>query len=226
MSLRKFATVDRGLVDHPPVCVFAWEIPILEAIYGNVEVHTIEELTNTKGSLMANKIKLRHAEQHAPDLKTQLITMSNAIPDEVDPINSPETEYERLRGVYGGHPEVAAASIEVAYGRFNEGRFTKAVQEAYASMNAELGIKTGESGEVGNAIDVDAVKALDPKEVKAALTEWGVKFGQKEANVLLGEKYLIIKALKEDDTLDFNVNESIENLRIMFDNLPESEAVE
>lgn len=157
MSKRVVAIIDRGnLVDKTPVCVWAHEIPILEAIHGNVLVPERAQLAENdvaiviKGSMQVVDPKSQTMRLHKKGEKelVEIATMVEGKPrtfnEEVVRIplaeliasqlkldqdfdGDPQEEYSRLQNFYGMHPEIKQTWVENIYGRFHEGRFEHAL---------------------------------------------------------------------------------------------------
>lgn len=208
-TIRQVATVDRGLLDKTPVMAFPWELKILEELHGNVEVHTIDELCSTKGATVIAKLKLRYADKHAPDMREQLEAMLNTIPDEIDPLNSPQGEYERMAAIYGMHPEIQISMVEKVFGRFDEGRFTKLVEESFAGKTILIR---------GEEADVVESEHYDLDSAKAELKRLGVNVKGNPSLETLTTRIAYINKLNEE-MIDFDVNDSMENLKILVEAL-------
>lgn len=157
MSKRVVAIIDRGnLVDKTPVCVWAHEIPILEAIHGNVIVPEREKLAEkdvaivikSTGQVVDPKSQSMRLEKKG-DKEIVVITSmlegkAKTFTEEVERIplaeliaqqlrlnepfdGDPEDEYNRLQRLYGMHPKIEISMVEHIYGRMSEGRFEKAL---------------------------------------------------------------------------------------------------
>jgi hypothetical protein len=207
--LRVIATVDKGMTDKPMVCVFPWEIPLLEVIHGDgsVLVQEIDDLTDFGAKAIVQRIKLKHTEEHAPDLRQQLINFCNELPDGIEPFDDPRSEYDRMANVYGMHPEVKQSIVENVYGRYDSGNFAKMVRSVADAHNAE---EVESEGGTGKA-DPDAVDGMSGADVREALAKREVSFKNNDAVVGLKRRLKVILKL-EDEGLVFNVNDDIEKL--------------
>lgn len=128
MSYRIFMTINRGITDETPVCVYPWERPLLEEIHGaGAQPVSIEEMCSMKGVKSVAEIKLPsggeretpNGEQakveRAPGLREQLVAMTRVAPEN-DPANDVDTEWGRLLERYGMHPKVEMPVVEKVYG--------------------------------------------------------------------------------------------------------------
>lgn len=134
MSRRVFAQVRRGPMDNTAICVYPWELPILELIHGQgVEEVTLEQMAAIKeGVVKVERQKLKKLKnlraRYAPDLMGQLELMVYVDPEE-DPAKDPAAEYNRLVDKYGADKEFPVPVIERIFGQFGSGAFTAKVQE-------------------------------------------------------------------------------------------------
>lgn len=126
LSKRVLVTVDRGITDKTPRVIWEHEIPLLEAIFGEGLIVTVDPKTLDDGySPKINPALLIHNKASDPIEK----------PSETQSLGyvfagDPAAEYERLAGVYGKHHDVNALVVEHVYGRFQEGRFARMVSQA------------------------------------------------------------------------------------------------
>ena len=119
LSRRVLVVVNRGLTDKTPTVVWEHEIPLLEAIHGEGTV-----AVDQAGAIaLDEKFKAKPGDE----LKRP---PSKAIGLEDVFYGDPAEEYDRLRNVYGMHPEVKVPVVEYVYGRFQDGRFAAMVQSA------------------------------------------------------------------------------------------------
>jgi hypothetical protein len=130
MSRRIFAVIGRGMTDKTAVCVFPWELAILQLVHNDsVEEVTIEKLCDVKqGAIKTEKIKLKHTQHPAPGLREQYEIMAYVDPEE-DPAKDPQTEYDRLANKYGMDKDFPMPCIERVYGPFGAGNFKRALEE-------------------------------------------------------------------------------------------------
>jgi len=134
MSRRIFVTVGRGMTDKTPVCVFPWELRILQQIHGEVVEVTIDQMCDLKDAVKTEKIKHTRSmdagvkPDQAPTLRQQLETMAMVDP-ESDPVNDPEAEYIRLGDKYGMDKEIPLPVVTRVYGEFSSGAFAAALKE-------------------------------------------------------------------------------------------------
>jgi len=128
MTQRIFVTVDRGMTDKTPVCIYPWEKVLLEMIHGSVVEHSIEELSTLKEAAKIEKMRMNHGAYYAPSLRESLINMAIVDPEE-DPVLNPEAEYARLSEKYGLDKDVPMAVVTRAYGEFHSKNFERALKE-------------------------------------------------------------------------------------------------
>lgn len=134
MSRRVFALVKRkGNMDETAVCVFPWELPILQLIHGQeIKEATIESMSTfgkAQGVVKIQKEKLKYRGEGAPSIKDQLEIMAYVDPDE-DPALDPATEWNRMVEKYGMDTEMPVPVVERVYGQMEGGRWEKALREA------------------------------------------------------------------------------------------------
>lgn len=139
MTYRIFATVDRGMTDKTPVCIFPWEKPLLAELHGgNVEIVTIDQLCSKDGIANVRQIKLpsggeratldgdeKKAVEKAPNMREQFEAMAQVSRD-ADPFNDLDGEYSRLVDRYGMHPDVQIPIVEKVFGSVTQ--FKRIVQ--------------------------------------------------------------------------------------------------
>jgi len=121
MSYRIMATIRRGMTDATAVCVFPWELALMEEVHtgANASEVSIEEMSSLKGSVSVKPVKLKTERQQVADkalsLEEQLRAMCR-VDAEDDPKLDLDTEYHRLAEKYGMHPEVNQPVVKVVYG--------------------------------------------------------------------------------------------------------------
>lgn len=120
MSRRIFVTVQRGMTDKTPVCVYPWELDLLQHIHGeSVEEVTIEAMCDLSDAAKVEKQKLKKLpgaqQQYAPDMRAQLEAMAYVDPEE-DPANDPAAEYNRLIEKYGMDKDFPVPVVERIFG--------------------------------------------------------------------------------------------------------------
>lgn len=127
MSKRIFVTVKRGPMDATAVCVFPWEMQILQHIHGSdVKEVSIDELCSMDGALKVEKLKAKRegAKLDAPDMRQQLEIMVYVDPDS-DPAEDPAGEYNRLSMLYGMDADLPMTNVARLFGEFHSGGFEK-----------------------------------------------------------------------------------------------------
>lgn len=183
MSRRVFVTVSRGMTDKTAVCVFPWEIDILALVHGQaIEEVSIEQMCDLKAPMKVEKLKLKHTEHPAPDLRAQLEIMAYVDPDE-DPANDPAGEYERLAMKYGMDKELPIACVTRVFGEFSSEAFTARLQKfAKDRQPKPNALKAADEG-----LNKEP-KDMTVGELRAALKERGQKWNIREGQAVLAER--------------------------------------
>jgi len=121
VTQRVFAQVTRGMTDKTAVCVYPWEVRLLEAVHGQgVEVVSIDQMCDMGKTVRVENVKLNHTDHQAPSLRQQLIDMACVDPDS-DPARDPESEYGRMAEKYGMDKEVPLPVVTRLYGESSPG---------------------------------------------------------------------------------------------------------
>jgi hypothetical protein len=123
VSRRVFVNVRRGPMDNTAICIFPWEIDILQHIHmQEVAEVSIDEMANQKdGVVKVEKLKLKHTKLPAPDLRTQLEMMAYVDPEE-DPANDPARSTSAWP-TSTAWTRTADAGVSRIYGEFSSGAF-------------------------------------------------------------------------------------------------------
>lgn len=182
---RIFGHTTRGMTDKTLVCVFPWEAAILQEIHGSnfVEV-SIDELSSLKDAVKVTNTKLKHADKPAPDLRGQYELMATTF--DVNPLQYPQMEYQRLRELYGMHLEVNLPNVEKVYG--SEAQFRNMLVNFVASGGT---MTDGEAVSTDPVIDTDGdedetpIAELSVKEIKDKLRAAGVDFAGNASRAVL-----------------------------------------
>lgn len=206
--LRVLATVDKGMTDKPLVCVFPWEISLLEVLHGDgsVEVHDIDTMSSPGAKAIVQRIKLKHSDHHAPDLREQLTAFCNTLPDGIEPFEDPRSEYNRMVAVYGMHPEVKQSVVENVYGRFESGAFAAMVKQVADAHNAEA-VESEVGGEDTGGGDLN-IDEMPGAQLRDELAKRQVVFKNNDALAGLRARLKAIVAL-EAEGLEFNPNDTL-----------------
>lgn len=183
MSRRIFAVIERGMTDKTAVCVFPWELPILQLVHGGaVEEKSIDELCDLKGAVKVEKQKTKHSKVVPPDLRAQYEIMAYVEPDE-DPANDPGGEYERMANKYGMDKELPIACVTRVYGEFTSGAFTRLLEEHREDrMPRPAALKARDEG-LGKSPDQMSIG-----ELREALKERGIPWNVTEGKAALAAK--------------------------------------
>jgi hypothetical protein len=183
VSRRIFVNVRRGPMDNTAICVYPWELPCLELVHMNsVEEVSIDQMATTKdGRVKVEKLKLKHTEVPAPDLRSQLEAMVYVDPED-DPANDAAGEYERLAGKYGMDKDFPMAVVERIYGAFSSGAFEAKLKE-FGKDHAEKPtfLRATEEGLAKHPKDMKV------GELRKALTERGVKWNPRQGQPVLAQ---------------------------------------
>lgn len=185
MSRRIFATVKRGPMDATAVCIFPWELQILQHIHGDeVKEVSIDALCSMEGAAKIEKLKPKRAGAvlNGPDTREQMEAMVYVDP-EMDPANDPGAEYGRLSQLYGMDAELPITVVARIYGEPNSGTFEK-VLATYAKDVAKkpdrLIALEAELPDAPAKLSVAELRdALDSREVKWTPTDTKAKLVEK-----------------------------------------------
>ncbi len=179
MSRRVFVNVRRGPMDNTAVCVYPWEIALLQHVHlNNVEEVSIERMaTQKEGVIKVQKIKLKHTEKPAPDLRSQLEAMVYVDPEE-DPANDPSAEYGRLADRYGMDKDFPMPVVERIYGPYAEGCAFEAKLKEHAKDHAQKPtfMRALDEGLTKHPKDMTVGELR--KELKARGLKWNPREGQ------------------------------------------------
>ncbi len=174
MTQRIFVTVKRGMTDETAVCVYPWEMRLLERIHGgSVKERSIDELCEMHGPVKIEKnrtqIKREGGEKPdaAPDLREQLMAMARVDPDE-DPTQDPAAEYNRLIDKYGMDAEISLPVVTLVYGQLDSGAFE-------AAMKASSGTVAKSKRSPAPAAE-KPIEQMTLNELRAKLKEAGIDF--------------------------------------------------
>lgn len=121
LSRRVLVNVKRDQTTATPRIVWAHELPILEAIFGEGNVDLIDPSTMDEGYSSKQSAALLPFNKKQDTIRK---------PSEVAGIGfvftgDAQGEYERLASVYGYHPEVKQPWVENVYGRFQTRDFER-----------------------------------------------------------------------------------------------------
>ena len=184
MSRRLFAIIGRGMTDKTAVCVFPWELAILQLVHQQEVVEVpIDDMCKMKdGVVKVVKQKLKHSKVLPPDLRSQYEIMAYVDPEE-DPANDPAAEYERMANKYGMDKELPIACVTRVYGEFTSGAFTATLKEHARDRQPKPAyLKAADEG-LGKAPDQMSIG-----ELRDALKERGVPWKITEGKVALAAK--------------------------------------
>ncbi len=184
MSRRVFAVIGRGMTDKTAVCVYPWELPILQLVHQQEVVEVpIDDMCKMKdGVLKVEKQKQKHSKVLPPDLRSQYEIMAYVEPDE-DPASDPAGEYERMANKYGMDKELPIPCVARVYGEFTSGAFIAALKEhGKERMPKPAHLKAADEG-LGKAPDQMSIG-----ELRDALKERGVAWKITEGKAALAEK--------------------------------------
>lgn len=118
MTYRVFVNVNRGIMDATAVCVFPWEVLILEEIHGEAaQLTTPDEMSKIKGAASIKPIKMPYNPEAdaVPALKESLIAQLMVAAND-DPFQDLAGEYDRLVNLYGMDKELPMPVVKKVYG--------------------------------------------------------------------------------------------------------------
>lgn len=191
MSKRIFAEITRGMTDKTAVCVFPWELPILQLIHGqDVKQRSIDEMCNVeKDAMKVERLRFKQRPEypgHKPDmpitLREQLEVMQWVDPEE-DPANDPVAEYSRMVELYGMDKEMPLACVARVYGEITSGAFTRVLAEHQKErVPKPAALKARDEG-LGKS-----PSKMSVGELRAALNERGIEWTVSDAKAELVKK--------------------------------------
>ncbi len=189
LSRRVLVNIKRDQTTATPRVVWAHEVPILEAIWGEGNVQHVEPATLDEGySPKASASMLVHNRaQDAFRRPSESLGLGWVF------CGDPRAEYDRLAACYGMHPEIKQTWVENVFDRFQKGTFQAVVarpdledlpEDQLRTMLLQSGyqlpIVTYESSEAERAAASKARKEFEAAD-KAALVkladEYGVEMG-------------------------------------------------
>jgi hypothetical protein len=189
LSRRVLVNIKRDQTTATPRVVWAHEVPILEAIWGEGNVQSVEPETLDEGfsPKAAASMLVHNRVQDAFRRPSQSLGLGWVFCEDA------RTEYDRLASCYGMHPEVKQTWVENVFGRFQGGGFQTMVarpeledlpEDQLRAMLLQSGyqlpIVTYESSEAERAAATKARKEFESAD-KAALVkladEYGVELG-------------------------------------------------
>ena len=136
MSKRVLALVQRvgggsNMTDRTSVIVYEHELAVLAEIHG-MEPEVLEDYE----TLLDKSVKVMTLKDGTKLGREEILAgmvRDLGLGDSFS--TDPQEEYDRLARIYGMHPEVRMPVVERVYGRFEEGRFAKALNvEALEDM--------------------------------------------------------------------------------------------
>lgn len=121
LSRRVLVAIGGDLTSALSKIVWMHEIPILEEVWGEGKVRTVDASALDEG--YTTKISPNLTPHNKQQDKIEKPSETAGI-DFVF-VGDARTEYERLATLYGRHTENSMTYVEYVYGRFNEGRFER-----------------------------------------------------------------------------------------------------
>ena len=183
MSKRIFAVIGRGMTDKTAVCVFPWELPILQLVHGQEVVErSIDEMVSMDGAIKTEKVKQKISAVVPPSLRQQYEIMAYVDPDE-DPANDPAGEYQRMVDKYGMDKELPIPCVTRVFGEFQSGAFAAALEKHIGDSAAKpTYLRATEEG-----LGKEPSK-MTAKELRDALSERGIEWSASEGKADLVAK--------------------------------------
>ena len=123
LSTRTLVVVSRDQTAATPRTVWAHEIPILEAIFGegNVRVQEPEALDEGYNPKPSPELLIYNKQQDKVRRPSETQGLGFVF------VGDPRNEFERLCTLYGRHPDVNQPFAEYIFGRFDGGKFQQLV---------------------------------------------------------------------------------------------------
>ena len=179
MTYRVFVNVNRGIMDSTAVCVFPWEVLLLEEIHGEqAQMTNPEEMSAIRGARSIKAIKMPYNEEADPvlPLKEELIARQRVAPGD-DPLHDPASEYERLVSLYGMDKELPMPVVKKVYG--SPSQFAQSVKIFRKGSLPPANIDdlihgVTEDGDDEEDLESAAPEALSLNQLRKRLKEMGV----------------------------------------------------
>jgi len=118
MTYRVYVNINRGKMDATAVCVYPWEVPILEEIHGGgAQLTTPEEMASMKGAASVKPIQMPYNKD-----ADKLLPLDRALVErqrvayEDDPFHDLQSEWTRLENLYGMDKELPMPVVKKVYG--------------------------------------------------------------------------------------------------------------
>ena len=123
LSRRVLVNVKRDQTTATPRVVWQHEIPILEAIFGEGMIATLDPATMDDGysAKAAPELLVHNKRQDTIKRPSESVGLGYVF------VGNQQAEYDRLATVYGWHPDVKQTYVENVYGRFARGHFKLAL---------------------------------------------------------------------------------------------------
>lgn len=131
VSRRVLVTIFRDQTTSTPRVVWAHEVPILEVIFGEGNIRSVDPSTMDEGytTKISPELLVHNKRQDVIAPPSQSAGLDFVF------TGDPQAEYERLVSCYGRHDEVAQSNCEYVYGRFSSGAFSRVIgHPTYADM--------------------------------------------------------------------------------------------
>lgn len=157
MSERVWARVQRAgqgsnMTDQTPVVIWTHEIAILNEIHGEDSVTVIDDVSELVDASVRASVD-RDGTKVNRSVLIERRVKELGLGQQFD--TDPAEEYSRLAMVYGMHDEVKMPVVQYVYGRFEEGRFTK-------------------------ALGVEALEDLSIQDLRSRASKMGLEFSPKD----------------------------------------------
>jgi len=123
LSVRTLVVVKRDQTAATPRTVWAHEIPILEAVFGegNVQVQESDALDEGYNPRPSPELLIYNKTQDKVRRPSETQGLGFVF------IGDPRNEFERLCSLYGRHPDVNQPYAEYIFGRFDTGKFQQLI---------------------------------------------------------------------------------------------------
>jgi len=125
LSRRILVVISHGKDAMSKISKVIWhhEFPVLEEVHGKDNIKITDPSTMDEGYSARISPTLLPYNKNQDRIKppSEVAGIGNVF------YGSAETEFERLAVAYGMHPEVKVPVVEYVYGRFNEGKFERAL---------------------------------------------------------------------------------------------------
>ncbi len=177
MSKRVLVAIIRGMTDKTPVIVWTHEVPVLQAIHGEVKEISLEDVEDLHGTALVLAGTTQIIDPKDPrfrDMTKERVKLTDLLRRNLglDAVFAGDVleEYERMAKYYGMHPDYGMPFVEYVYGRPDQGRFKDAIGEIPEVDEFDEADYPG-----ANPVKLET-KQMTDDDIRASLREMNVEF--------------------------------------------------